>query len=107
MPKIDCKFLNHKTKTMVQTDGSVWPCCYLGTYNWREDKKVTDQNLFKEYRKTKDKQNLNNYSLKEILNGEWFTKTLPESWKDEKTCARQCKSWCTQGHDPAELRIKK
>ena len=46
-------------------------------------------------------------TIKEILNSEWFTKTLPESWKDEKTCARQCKRWCTKGHDPAELRIKK
>ena len=37
MPKIDCKFLNQKTKTLVNTDGSVWPCCYLGNYNWDKD----------------------------------------------------------------------
>lgn len=109
MPKIDCKFLNQKTKTLVNADGSVWPCCYLGCHNYDTgpvyaNDHITNQHLFKEYRKTEDKQNLNNHSLKEILNGEWFTKTLPESWKDEKTCARQCKTWCTKGNDPAETR---
>ena len=59
------------------------------------------------YNKNKDKLNLNNYTLKEILNSKWFTKILPESWKDDKTCASSCRNWCTEGNDPAITRIKK
>tara|TARA_B100000902_G_scaffold265350_1_gene251424 strand:+ start:696 stop:1025 length:330 start_codon:yes stop_codon:yes gene_type:complete len=109
MPKIDCKFLKQTTSTIVNSTGQVWPCCYFGNHEHKpiEYNVEKDQHIFKEYYKNKDKQNLNNHTLKEILNNEWFTKTLPESWKDEKTCSRQCKNWCTKGHDPAELRIKK
>ena len=45
--------------------------------------------------------------LIEILNSKWFTKILPESWKDDKTCASSCRNWCTEGNDPAITRIKK
>jgi len=104
MPKIDCKFLKQTTNTIVNSTGQVWPCCYFGTHEHKLQEQ--DQYVFEQYNKNKDKQNLNNYTVKEILNNEWFTKTLPESWKDEKTCARQCKRWCTKDHDPAQLRIK-
>ena len=105
MPKIDCKFLKQTTNTIVNSSCQVWPCCYFGNKEYKSIEQ--DQHIFKEFYKNKDKHNLNNHTIKEILNSEWFTKTLPESWKDEKTCARQCKRWCTKGHDPAELRIKK
>ena len=104
MPKIDCKFLKQTTNTIVNSTGQVWPCCYFGTHEHKLQEQ--DQYVFEQYNKNKDKQNLNNYTVKEILNNKWFTKTLPESWKDEKTCARQCKRWCTKDHDPAQLRIK-
>lgn len=104
MPKIDCKFLKQTTNTIVNSTGQVWPCCYFGTHEHKLQEQ--DQYVFEQYNKNKDKQNLNNYTVKEILNNEWFTKTLPESWKDEKTCARQCKRWCTKDYDPAQLRIK-
>ena len=32
--------------------------------------------------------------MKDIINGEWFTKTLPDSWKDETKTISQCKIWC-------------
>ena len=105
MPNINCKFLKQTTNTIVNSTGQVWPCCYFGTHEHKLQEQ--DQYVFEQYNKNKDKHNLNNYTVKEILNNEWFTKTLPESWKDEKTCARQCKRWCTKDHDPAELRIKK
>jgi hypothetical protein len=92
---------------MVNSTGQVWPCCYLGEYEEIKKLKEFEKHVWKDYEKNKDKQNLNKHSLKEVLNSEWFTKTLPESWKDEKTTARQCKSWCTKGNDPAETRIKK
>ena len=105
MPKIDCKFLKQTTRIMVNNSGQVWPCCYLGN---KEHKSVEqDQHIFKEYNKNKDNLNLNNYTLKEILNTKWFTKILPESWKDDKTCASSCRNWCTEGNDPAITRIKK
>jgi len=104
MPKIDCKFLKQTTNTIVNSTGQVWPCCYFGVHEHKSIEQ--EQPIFKEYQKNKDKYNLNNHTLKEILNSEWFTKTLPDSWKDDKMTARQCKRWCTEGHDPAQLRIK-
>ena len=105
MPNIDCKFLKQTTRIMVNNSGQVWPCCYLEHHEYEITKK--HQHIFKEYYKNKDKLNLNNYTLREILNNEWFTKTLPESWKNETTCATSCKNWCTKGNDPSVTRIKK
>ena len=28
---IRCKFLEGTTKTMINPDGQVWPCCYLAS----------------------------------------------------------------------------
>jgi hypothetical protein len=42
-----------------------------------------------------EKNNLKNNTLKTILNNEWFTKILPDSWKNPDTapiaCQRNCK----------------
>ena len=71
MPKIDCKFLKQTTNTIVNSTGQVWPCCYFGTHEHKLQEQ--DQYVFEQYNKNKDKHNLNNYTVKEILNNEWFT----------------------------------
>jgi hypothetical protein len=46
-----------------------------------------------EYWAHEEELNINNRSLEEILNHEWFTKTLPESWKGNnphRICVLMC-----------------
>ena len=47
-----------------------------------------------EYNDNKEKYNIHNNDMRDIINGEWFTKTLPESWEDETRTINLCKQWC-------------
>ena len=47
-----------------------------------------------EYNDNKEKYNIHTNDMRDIINGEWFTKTLPESWKDETKTINLCKQWC-------------
>ena len=52
--------------------------------------------LYKEYEKRKDKLNIFTNDLEDILDNEWFTKILPESWEDPNKIAAACKKICTK-----------
>lgn len=96
-----------ENKFLVNPDGQVWPCCYLGNSGFTEkvngrykDPEVLEKGwddiahpIIQEYFKHADELNINNKPIEEILTHEWYTKTLPESWKGEKP-HRQCKIWC-------------
>lgn len=58
--------------------------------------KSAQENVLMRYFQDKDEYNLHKVSLEDIINSEWFTKTLPESWNDEKTAPRFCKKHCTK-----------
>lgn len=117
---IKCEWMQTK-RILVNPDGQVLPCCFfanvmymydrLGSEKEWEPKKeygISDQlmdtprvayetskeNILMEYHKNKEKYNIFNNSLEEILNGEWFTKTLPESWEDDSKLTRQCRTFC-------------
>jgi len=60
---------------------------------------VHNEYLYKEYEKRKDKLNIFTNDLEDILNDEWFTKILPESWESEYTIAGPCKGICTNCND--------
>jgi hypothetical protein len=60
---------------------------------------VHNEYLYKEYEKRKDKLNIFTNDLEDILNDEWFTKILPESWESEYTIASPCKRICTNCND--------
>lgn len=120
MNQIKCEWMA-KNSALVNIDGQVYPCCYLadsftllnifgrnikddfpdeinyGGANWSKskqkdlDKKI---HLVEEYFKYKDELNLKNNSLENILNHEWFTKTLPESWKNDDLIHKKCKKHC-------------
>ena len=106
---------------LVGPDGQVLPCCYLSgyfragnvspkepnTWDWDpvEDQlyhkdrvvyHVSSQYLYKEYKKRKDNLNLFTNDLEDILDNEWFTKILPESWEDPNKIASPCKRICTK-----------
>lgn len=120
--KIRCEWMA-KNNALANIDGQVYPCCYLansfsmvnffgpdlekdfpdemiyGGGKFKKDAVRNDKSrnpyLAIEYFKNKDKLNLHNNSLEDILNHEWFTKILPESWDDENLTHRLCKKYCS------------
>jgi|TARA_B110000908_G_scaffold168934_1_gene224931 hypothetical protein len=92
---IKCKWLE-TNRILVNPDGQVLPCCYLANNNWvQKQNGITKEcAVMQEYNDNKEKYNIHNNDMKDIINGEWFTKTLPDSWKDETKTITQCKTWC-------------
>lgn len=117
---IKCEWMQTK-RILVNPDGQVLPCCFFANViymydrmgapdKWKPKDKygISDQlmdvsrvayetsqeNILMQYYKDKEKYNIFNRSLEEIINDEWFTKTLPESWDNENKLARQCKTYC-------------
>ncbi len=127
MSKTHCKWMEDDEQMLVNPDGQVLPCCYLSGYfrsnitspisrkkSWEDFDEIEDQlyhvdlvnnlthneYLYKEYEKRKDKLNIFTNDLEDILNNEWFTKILPESWESKDTIAGACKRICTKCDDP-------
>ena len=102
-PNVICRWLNDE-KILVNPDGQVLPCCYLGNPAYLyEATKHTDnpggqafaQNVvLKKYTDNKEQYNLNHKTLKEILTSDWFNKDLPESWQSYKTMPHMCQLFC-------------
>ena len=94
---------------LVNPDGQVWPCCYLANQGYKfrvkgqhNDPAILERgvddicnDVMQEYWKHEDELNLQNNSLEDILNHEWFKKTLPESW-DSDNPHRLCRLMCGQ-----------
>ena len=108
--KIVCKWLKDN-RVLVNPDGQVLPCCYLANPAWGIEQSYKGEvthtqkyrdvqygpggaSIIKEYNDDKEKYNIHNNDMKDILKGKWFTKTLPDSWKDETKTIVQCKMWC-------------
>ena len=75
------------TKTMINPDGQVWPCCYLASDQYGKPNKAKHQLLTK-YHDNKDRYNLENDSIKNITHKDWFQKDLPKESRTEKRRAR-------------------
>ena len=116
---IKCQWMKNK-RVLVNPDGQVYPCCYFAglfamdilghdpdkweieRYGlWRKGDKVkkSKSNALTDYSKVKELHNIKNNSMEDILNSEWFIKTLPESWNDSDRCHRLCKKHCGVGSD--------
>lgn len=118
---IQCEWMA-KNNALINIDGQVYPCCYLANsftlrnifghdvkkdfpeemnYGGKKWKKSEEKNLEKkehileEYFDNKKDLNLHENSLEDILNHDWFTKTLPESWDDESKTHKLCKKYCS------------
>ena len=93
MSKIICKWREAK-KVMIMADGQVFQCCYLKEdfpvnhfrTDWKDDPVVSKYNF--------EQNNLRNKRLKNILKNEWFTKILPDSWKNPDTAPVACQLNC-------------
>ena len=106
---IECQWMR-VNRILINPDGQVLPCCYLANLIYERDMQNTDKykivgwdwdHYVKEkapvwgaYYKNKKQYNVNHTPLEEILNNEWFTKTLPESWDSEDTALPECKRFC-------------
>lgn len=109
-----------KRNLVINIDGQVHPCCYFANTltlfdmkgspdEWEDDfvyggLKLDPNNfklkmswIFHEYVKRKSELSLKDNSLIDILNNEWFTKCLPESWDDDEKLHPFCKKFCQKG----------
>lgn len=99
--EITCRW-KHDNKVLVNIDGQVLPCCYIGNNYWA--RKITSTGLeeffkhpvIQQYYSTQDDHNIFKKSLIEILSSsKWFNHTLPDSWQDLNTTVRQCSKHCS------------
>ncbi len=85
---IQCEWLKDN-RVLVNPDGQVWPCCYLGNVSFNNNHPIV-----KEYENKKDELNLfTNNNLCDIIQHDWFSKTLPNSWNSENPI-KQCVEFC-------------
>jgi len=92
--KITCKWME-KNRILVNPDGQVLPCCYLANVYYSDTQKMIErESIMKEYDNNKERYNIHNNTMEDIINSTWFTHTLPESWEDSSITIRQCKDWC-------------
>tara|TARA_B100001287_G_scaffold71745_1_gene59258 strand:- start:863 stop:1201 length:339 start_codon:yes stop_codon:yes gene_type:complete len=98
-PRIKCQWLE-KDQVLVNPDGQVLPCCYLGNTNFLNKHDETQGNSWRlndvllKYSKNKKDYNLNNKTMDEILLSDWFNVDLPNSWKSYDTIPHACRTFC-------------
>lgn len=117
---IKCEWMQSK-RVLVNPDGQVLPCCFFANVMYMYDRlgapkswtpkkeygisdqimdvprvawETSQENILMEYYENREEYNLFNKPLEEIIESEWFTKTLPESWEDSDRLPRQCRTFC-------------
>lgn len=122
---IRCEWMETQ-RLLINPDGQTFPCCFLANVMYTAEKMgrpdkwdpkaeygIEDQigdiervsyitateKVLNEYYERKDEYNIFKTPLEDIINSEWFTKTLPESWDDPNRAIRQCKKYCTMKND--------
>jgi len=121
---IRCQWMETK-RLLINPDGQVLPCCFFANVMYMYDKlgtsekiaekknqinsQIGDADIIKkqtetadvlmDYYKNKEKYNIHDTSLEDIIKSDWFTKTLPESWDDENKAPRHCKKHCIKNEE--------
>ena len=104
MNYIKCRWLE-KGRIVVNPDGQVHPCCYFANFNYiakntdpegyrKNWDGTSNHSIMSEYEKDRDDLNVNNKSMKEILSHKWYSKSLPDSWKEQDTRHEICIRFC-------------
>jgi MoaA/NifB/PqqE/SkfB family radical SAM enzyme len=110
--KIVCRWALPRNSILVMPDGALLPCCYHGNsyFKYLQDGKevaLTANPHFKEYMNNKQKYNVFENSIKDIIDSEWFTQTLPKSFSSADPipqCAQQCSSKIRKTHQLREFK---
>ena len=98
-PCIKCKWLEDDN-ILVNPDGQVFPCCYLGNTNFLNDVDAEEGRSWNKYevlikyKENKELYNLNHRTLDEILMSDWFNIDLPNSWESYDTIPHACSTFC-------------
>jgi MoaA/NifB/PqqE/SkfB family radical SAM enzyme len=109
--KIVCRWAEPRNSILIMPDGALLPCCYHGNgyFKYLQDGKeiaLTKNPHFKEYLDNKQKYNVFENSIKDIINSEWFTQTLPDSFSADNPipqCVQQCSSKIRKTHQLREF----
>ena len=98
MVKIVCQWRENGNRYMVNPDGQVFQCCFLKKNFDRTDEEdyfvKGSHSWVDEYLDNKEKYNLDNRTMKEIIDDDLFAKKLPESWIDINTAPWPCQKYC-------------
>lgn len=95
---ISCKVAGEK-KLYVSAEGLAFPCCWTANiYPWYQPPQVTEiWHLINQLPEGKDSLNAKKHPLREIVNGAFFQRLIPESWSRGSTaegrlevCSRVC-----------------
>ena len=93
--KIVCQWREHNNRYMVNPDGQVFQCCFLKINFDDEDYFVKGKHAWvDEYLDNKEKYNLKNRTMKEIVDDDLFAKKLPKTWVNIDTAPRPCQKYC-------------
>jgi MoaA/NifB/PqqE/SkfB family radical SAM enzyme len=86
------KNFNSGAEIYINVDGIVYPCCYIGTSTDAFDTSPAALQLHYRLKEiNKENFNLNNYTIREILNSNVLSKFTENTWNTDK-----CLSFCTQ-----------
>ena len=89
---IECAF-QKENKIFLSFTGKIWPCSYISEY-YPMNQSVID--IIERYGNTFN--DLNFYSISEILNHEYFKYTLVDSWNTGENISRECWKKCSKFH---------
>ena len=93
--KIVCQWRENSNRYMVNPDGQVFQCCFLKINFDDEDYFVKGKHAWvDEYLDNKEKYNLKNRTMKEIVDDDLFAKKLPKTWVNIDTAPRPCQKYC-------------
>ena len=93
--KIVCQWRENNNRYMVNPDGQVFQCCFLKINFDDEDYFVKGRHAWvDEYLDNKEKYNLKNRTMKEIVDDDLFAKKLPNTWVNIDTAPRPCQKYC-------------
>ena len=92
---IDCKVAKEKN-LYITAEGVVQPCCWLAGQMYIRYYKEQGAQVWKFINEAGlDNINAKNYSLEEIIQGDYFQKIIPESW-NKSSCAEGKNAMCAK-----------
>lgn len=93
-PNTKCPWYNDR-KIQIDPWGKVWPCCHVSLYGIHIDMHDIDQMVDSTFIEARESNDLNKYSLSDILSNDWFTdasKSIDNAdWKSCRDICGVCK----------------